>query len=326
MSGCNDIKTLMERFYEDKTPTLLWHYTDCNGLLGVIRKQALTFRFTRSDCLNDISEGKDIEKYYSIVCESLLKDNRISKSFYNAIKDIKPTGDRFFVYPSPSETGNDSGKKMAITSASYGKCETYICCFSIAQDSLEMWRYYSQKDGYALGILTLGFENLHGEPFEDFNEDRLYDYVRFAKVMYGEQEKKDQLKKIILECYNHVASGEMETSSSARYITIGINQLQYIFKDSCFSNEQEYRLIYYRPIEKPKRMKQNLPEIKYRNKQGVVVPYVEINFSDRELKLSQLCISPFLKKTNAFDLSTEFLSKNGFKNCQVYQSDLPVRF
>ena len=43
----------------------LWHYTSADGLLGILRNEKsehgkLHFWFTRSDCLNDTSEGTHI--------------------------------------------------------------------------------------------------------------------------------------------------------------------------------------------------------------------------------------------------------------------------
>ena len=47
----------------------LWHYTSGNGLMGIIRNDTrehgkLHFWFTRSDCLNDPSEGTHIKDLY----------------------------------------------------------------------------------------------------------------------------------------------------------------------------------------------------------------------------------------------------------------------
>lgn len=269
-----DSKTerFMEHFYNDTTPVTLWHYTDCNGLVGIIEDKKLKLWFTRSDCLNDISEGKDIEKYYSTVCQDLLNQNMISQEFYNAIEGVKPTNDRLLVYPSPPKPSAVSKRKMSVTSISHSECETFICCFSSAENSLEMWRYYSQKDGYALGVLTQSFQNLRSKPFDEFCENSVYNCVRFDKVLYSEQDKKDKIRKLILGFNGYVNSGKMELEVCVKHIVRQLSWLQFVFKDECFCNEQEYRLTYFRPVVKPNGMKQNLPEIKYRNREGIVVP------------------------------------------------------
>ena len=71
---------LHTRFFE------LWHYTSADGLLGIIRNEPneigkLHFWFTRSDCLNDTSEGTHILLLFREVCSELIQKNIITQSF-----------------------------------------------------------------------------------------------------------------------------------------------------------------------------------------------------------------------------------------------------
>lgn len=60
----------------------LWHYTSADGLVGIIRDDPtehgrLHFWFTRSDCLNDTSEGTHIMDLYLQICDDLLRQGDI---------------------------------------------------------------------------------------------------------------------------------------------------------------------------------------------------------------------------------------------------------
>ena len=323
-----DSKTerFMELFYNDTTPNTLWHYTNCDGLLGIVNNRAFTLRFTRSDCLNDTSEGEEIKQCYDWVCDRLVKDSVISQEFYDAIKNIEPTKEKLLVYPSPSEENKTLKRKMSVTSISFDKCETDLCCFSGSRDSLDMWRYYTNNDGYSLGFQTLCFQNLVNKRFDEYTEGAQYNFVQFEPVLYDIIEKNKKLKNIVTEIYNEFKNKKYNLEMCVVLLKSKINEIQYQFKAECFKSEHEYRLIYYRPISKPKTMKLELPEIKYRNRNGLIAPYVDLTFRADELKLEQLYISPFLKGTAADEKAREYICTKGFDKCNVIQSNLPVRF
>jgi hypothetical protein len=85
----------------------LWHYTSADGLLGIVRNEQsehgkLHFWFTRSDCLNDTSEGTHILLLFRQVCSDLLQENTITQSFYDAIKNAEIPNHQFVNFPVPS--------------------------------------------------------------------------------------------------------------------------------------------------------------------------------------------------------------------------------
>ena len=71
--------------YEGK---IIYHYTSPDALLSILDKEMIVLRFTRADCLNDKTEGKDLEKYYKQACEELRQQCAVSDDVYQFISSI----------------------------------------------------------------------------------------------------------------------------------------------------------------------------------------------------------------------------------------------
>lgn len=281
----------------------LYHYTDCNGLEGILDKDGLKFWFSRSDCLNDTSELKYIEKLYKDACFELC-NNGISKEFYNLIKDLKPKREKMLL--DLSSNNLSSCKKL----------ETYICSFSLKEDSLDMWRYYSNgSKGCSLKI--------DGRICNELTkEQRLKQYIDKRKIIY---DKKEQMA-ILKECIEtgHKAYEYCKTKENIQSVLVLIQQVlntyQYIFKNECFSSENEFRFIF----NYPKNVEIDyLPEVKIRHSHDVDVPYIELYFNDF---LEEVMISPLVKDENVVERTLDFVRSRGFNNKIIKQSELPVRF
>ena len=81
-----------EEMYPYDIPDVIWHYTNLNALLGILGDsnvsrnpdKKMNFWFTRSDCLNDKSEGFEIQEIIKKASAELLKAGEIDDSFYKA--------------------------------------------------------------------------------------------------------------------------------------------------------------------------------------------------------------------------------------------------
>lgn len=88
-SNFSSFRELHNKHRFEELPMLfapLWHYTSGNGLMGIVRDDPseygkLHFWFTRSDCLNDSSEGSHILDLYRNVCKVLFEEEKISSTF-----------------------------------------------------------------------------------------------------------------------------------------------------------------------------------------------------------------------------------------------------
>lgn len=307
----------------------LWHYTSGNGLMGIIRNAPseigkLHFWFTRSDCLNDTSEGMHILDLYQSVSEELLEQGRISNTFYDYIKDLEISKHQFINFPVPPSEGYYHESVLDCV-----PCDAFICCFSLQEDSLDMWRYYSKGDGgYGLKCYPFLFDKYKDYEHSNYKQDAMFSMIRSYKVIYKNSEKEAILKEIVLDtfsAYQNSADTEAKKIENAQgFIRYALKIFQFQFKHECYASEQEYRFVFYRPYSKPETLKNELPQVKFRAQNGVVVPYIDIVVDKGTSYLEEVLISPYIESTFALDTTHEYLVECGF-SCTTRKSLLPVR-
>ncbi len=328
-------------YMEDVTPArddyeCLWHYTNLNGLLGILpepsKKKDVTFWFTRSDCLNDMSEGQDVIHWLNAVGNALYEQEQIDYTFYEATQNRVVPKRKLISYPYRDTTiPQEEYQEGAIVDIV--ECEAFLCCFSTAGDQLDMWRYYAKtEDGYALSFDTsIIFHDQEDYRFADKVDPSVqFSSIKRLDVLYDSDEKRIFLETLLLKAYE---SYQKETESKGpesalksvnMYLDYVIQENQYRFKHSCFRNENEYRFVAYRPVVKPKRMANDLAEVRYRSQNGALVPYVEIPGWSHALRKIQ--ISPYVKTDFAEDSLKNYLQSIGLGHIRVSRSELPVRF
>lgn len=309
--------------------TLLWHYTSVNGLTGIVRKDPkehgkLHFWFTRSDCLNDPSEGVHALDLFRGICDRLYEQNEIDQSFYEFVKDAKIPDAQLINFPIPPQDGFDHESVLDCV-----PCDAFICSFSLEPDSLDMWRYYSKGDGgYGLQCCPFVFDELKDYEYSDYEETRKFSMIRSYKVIYNSNEKEQILKAVILDtftAYQNSNEPENEKKIQARqFIQYALKVFQFQFKHECYATEQEYRFVFYRPRTKPEELKNELPDVRFRCQNGIVVPYIDVTIEKKYAYLGKVLISPFVEDPCAETTTRYYLEQCGFK-CDVKKSELPVR-
>lgn len=321
------------RKHEFSNPTFfhspLWHYTSGNGLAGIIRNKPeergkLHFWFTRSDCLNDTSEGNHILDLYRAVCDDLLHESTIDEHFYDLIKDIEISAQQLINYPVPSSDG--------ITHSSVfdsAPCHAFICCFSKKEDSLDMWRYYSKGDGgYGIKCAPFLFDHYKGFEYSEYNEKAIFSMMRAYEIIYANSEKVKILCEIVKDTFsayqNTADEDEQKIVNAQSFIRGTLKRLQFQFKHECYASEQEYRFVFYRPYSKPKELRNELPPVRYRMQNGVIVPYIDLVIENGVDYLDEILISPYINSDFALATTCEYLAECGC-SCNVRRSTLPVR-
>ncbi len=307
----------------------LWHYTSADGLVGIIRDNLndhgkLHFWFTRSDCLNDTSEGTHILVLFRQVCNDLLKQGNISQKFYDCIKSCEISYHQLISYPLP--LSEDGVHTSMLDSA---PCHAYVCSFSLKEDSLDMWRYYSKGNGgYGLKLNPFLFDSYKKYEYSEYDENALFVKICSYKVIYDDQEKIRLLNQIIIDTFTAYQNGNMaeseKESNSKYFIQFALKNFQFQFKHQCYASEEEYRFVVYRPYNKPKTLKNQLPVVKYRVQDGIVIPYIDLSVEDGGAYLSEVLISPYVKNQNALNTTEDYLNQCGFY-CKTKLSQLPVR-
>lgn len=307
----------------------IWHYTSVGGLTGIIKNEKkeygkLHFWFTRSDCLNDPSEGEHILKLFKKVCSDLLKEGTIKPSFYESIKCETISKNQTVIFPIPNEEENISASFITTV-----PCDAYICSFSFEEDSLDMWRYYSKGNGgYGLEFSQELFDELKQYAFSFFSNNATFSMIRSFKVIYEDETKENILRNIIKNTFdayeNSKLTKEQKDIQSKQFVEYALKIFQFQFKDKCYKSEKEFRFVFYRPLKKPENLKNELPDIKYREQNGIPVPYIEIPVPNDKNCLQSILISPFVDVKNSENVVSYYLSQCGF-TCKVTKSTLPVR-
>lgn len=307
----------------------LWHYTSADGLVGIIRDVPtehgrLHFWFTRSDCLNDTSEGTHIMDLFLQICDDLLNRGDISHEFYDSIKSCTISAHQLINYPLPmSEDGTHNSMLDC------APCHAYICSFSLKEDSLDMWRYYSKGNGgYGLKLNPFMFDSYKDYEYSDYDENAIFIKICSYKVIYDDREKIEKLNQIILDTFSAYQNENISKAAKAEnakyFIQFALKNFQFQFKHQCYASEQEYRFVVYLPYSKPASLKNELPTVKYRLQNGMVVPYIDLVVENGIDYLSDLLISPYIENKNVLATTHDYLSHCGF-SCKTRLSQLPVR-
>lgn len=298
----------------------VYHYTSPDGLLGIIKDKGVTLRFTRYDCVNDLSEGRDVIRCFTLACRVAVDTGCISQAFYDAIHDIELDVSAVMSF-NIDERLNFDGRVIDIREGYMPlQCEAFICCFSLGGDSLPMWNYYSKKgvsQGYNIGFdegmterenMLLGKEPVHME---------------MVSVIYNDDEKIGDVMQII-ETIFKISNGEPDFSRSRLLIKDELKKRMFRFKSPFFLHEQEVRLVLYLPVGfSDEFLLSDGLKIKYTSQNGYLVPYVDIVYK-KEL-LRRITVGPLLEK----DISIRTLEtiKSHYKyNYEIVTSNVPIRF
>ena len=285
--------------------TLINHYTSACGLLGILNNKKL--RFTEYEYLNDNTEGSYIfdflERYLQknkfnypqdFICALF---RQIDKPPYNEIYDIN--------------------------------CRYYfLCCFSSNSDSLPMWNYYTKTTSKAGYNIQFAYRNLYNAIFDLHASADEGLWFEGYKVMYSPEKQEEFLSKLLKYV---LKVWQQETDDFIIRVFLNyLNSVRFAFKHSAFEPEQELRFVikmddkFYRTVELAKNKKNKL--INFYERDGIVVPYIEVPFCKRDIKAIKL--SPLIKEESAIESVSLLLDKLGYnkRNIKIDNSDIPLRY
>ena len=307
-----------------------WHYTSADGLKGILTADAIRLWFTRSDCLNDASEGGEIFALYDQVRREWCGAHPEQAAFAEVLRGIDIPKERYLLFYDQDH----------LLDAQPMASDAYICSFSFAGDSLDMWRYYSKGiDGYALQFDPRLFREIN-DSYLASPADASICHLYLFPVIYDEAQKEQVLRdKIDLCCrlYQEIQAMDAEPAGYIRVVMHTLlNSLRYCFKHPCFASENEIRAVIHLPKEVARSVDGNIESVdgkepfvsgkmvlKHRG-EGGEIPYLELSLDGRDM-LQRVRLSPFIKRENAVPEAAAFLQAAGY-SVPVEQSDLPVRF
>lgn len=297
---------------------LIYHYTSAEGLMGILNKEQerINLWFTDYRYLNDISEGTELKRIFDEVCLSMKDDGEMSEEIFDSIKNIEFDDKRFFIYTDKEDNENVSHIKNSDT-------ETFVCCFCRNGDSLNMWRSYSNiNTGYAVGLYNFRMKSTTKKDVFTPSNDEIADFDWFD-IIYDDNEKREKIRtEISHELSNLKACNLLDKQNSTKALQYKLLQYKYCFKHSCFASEAEVRCVVSIPRDKDKFKDKNHYKIQYRNRNGMIVPYLIVPFPKEALH--SIVVAPTAPEMAEEGIQSYLMDFNA--KAKVIRSSLPIRF
>lgn len=280
----------------------LYHYTGAFALKSII--QTNSFWITKSEYLNDESEQVVIKKLLNIFFKNNNKMSRdvqkfISDSFDKYLKDYN----------------------------------YYILSFSESDDSLPLWNYYSENDGYNIGIEKDRLIELMEKYFKAIDKEN---QVTNTTVQYVEDGKSDKDEKIssrikeLLLPFTLFTANDLKDSLRIENIMEAVLELANIsfsLKYSAYSSELEERIVVI-----TKKDSELTSREEFRVFRGAFIPYIVFNKENSDdyiLPIKKVRLSPYQSLKMSQDSLLYMLNHNGFKDIvedDITKSIIPSRY
>lgn len=289
----------------DVTPLPLFHYTDCNGLLGIVRERQVWA--THYAHVNDAEEVVAGERIVDGVAERMLA------------KTVRNTPARWLLENFVKLHKFDGQCLTKITGV-------YVASFSDQGNQLSQWREYAAGGtGYSIGFRDFRLPN---DDSVDADLALLlmkceYDHENFAQTI--EQALSDVA--IGFEAYvnaygtdvNSLSAFTLQAVSIAlRRVTLQIPGL----KNRHFEEEREWRLVAI-----PMRGRAH-KIVQYRSGPNGIVPYLPIDLAEdgKLLKLEKVYVGPRQDVDAGVNAAIAFLSSRGYDGKRLVEhSRIPYR-
>lgn len=319
---------------------MLYHYTHPKVIMSIIREEGVILRFSRYDCLNDTSEGKEAVAIQQEACEALKAEyagNDVKLQLLERIAELRPDFRSIYV--------EDRGYHTV-------SAVPYICSFSRERDALTMWNYYTKGthyEGYNVGIEVEGlclevFDPDRQDPaehgsgpavclpggteseacFSDGNGCGCCDSGKpelkceWWSVVYDRQQQADTIRN---EIERILSSGSF---SENEYVAL-LNNWAIRFKNEIFRHEKEERLVCYVPEDAAHNDADLDDFIQFRVVNGCLVPYLDVLISDKSA-LKEIAIGPLIEDQLAVNTMELFLRLKGYSGVKLYTSKAPIRY
>lgn len=295
----------------------IYHYTSPEGLKGIFDNQVI--RFTNRLYLNDKSEGiyvfDVLSGHYDEIFPSAFLDDesknklvRIIDEFRNGFADIIPF-------------------------------KVYQASFSLNKDSLPLWNYYTKGagiDGYNIEFISNKLaDSIVSKLWA--KECGKHPYIFGHCVIYQVDKQVEMLRSFILELYTAIRSDngkktDCDTVSKQQFfnrfssILERILLIGTIFKSSCFTCEEEYRL-FINPFDEGTLWKFENEKVKrqFNYKNGLFIPYIDLPFEFDSI--NSITFSPTLSATDQHRSLKEYIRVKSRNNDFVFHdSTIPIRY
>ncbi len=295
-----DYKNIVREYY--KTPEILYHYTNVNGLIGIIESKKIWA--TDSRFLNDFSEiSYGVELVKDILDDAIKKEE--SGIILKFLKECKSF---------------DTNIK--------GLFEIYITCFCEDGNLLSQWRGYGDRgDGYSIGI--------------EIEKIKRFEY-QIGVVIYSKEEQKfimnsiiqyysNILKEMLRQIGEEHAEGLITTF--VQYCSFFLLKTICMFKHPSFEEEKEWRLVELKVNYRNELLEgmdvYYLDKIKFRSGNEYLIPYLEIDLatekSNNTIPIKKVIYGPSKQSELKKIALEQFMKKNNYLDIKIIDSDIPFR-
>lgn len=271
---------------------LLCHYTDLQGLLGIITDHDL--RLTHSLYLNDAEEM--VHGYKA--AEKVIGD---AKSAKNDPMWIDYLDQLAALLKKPLPQG------------------VYLCCFYQKDNLLSQWRSYGANGtGVSLSFEPQQFSFVTGPDSPHGGMMRLW------KVFYDPEQQVRILNSAINFAFEHPPPGKAAVEDIARQAADAIEFFIPTFKNPDFTEEGEWRLIFTPPPECPVKPR-------FRASRGMLIPYYSLKelsgsiTPNGRLPITGLCIGPSANKILNEQAVQMLLTQAEYSTVKTSASNTPYR-
>ena len=284
---------------------LIYHYTDVEGLKGIIEGNCLWA--SAAQFLNDSSEIEYGHKLVRAELDEWVRVNEGRTTFGAGV--LLMLWSRF----------STSTEKLPAA--------VYVACFCESGSLLSQWRTYGQAGGY-----SLGFEIEDSWPTISLTPRGSYWETRLQKVIYSVSAQKRRISSLLRKVYEamdeHPAPGTVEAAPLLMEVTDFVYELLLdeiaTFKNPAFEEEREWRLVIRRRWIDFGEDKSPDPAPKFRRSRGSLVPYLELCPGARTIPLKSIRFGPSLERKRVETPLGLLLSSCGFGPVNIEGSDVPV--
>ncbi|HTI03196.1 MAG TPA: DUF2971 domain-containing protein [Acidisoma sp.] len=283
--------------FQRNVPSELWHYTDANGLLGIIKSRAIWT--TQVSCLNDRSEHRLLNALTLSGIRNFAIENR---------------DDRLNTLLRVAEQG--------LGQADFDTAPHFVCSFTEAADDLGQWRGYGGgENGFAIGFWTIDLMAAASRRAQSGMLPLSYDKEIHANVVRN-----------IISCAQNLyidglTKPNIDPTRWAWELVTHFSERLDIFacliKDPAFSAEREHRLL-------TLLNEQDYTNLEFKPKRSLLSRHLPVSLAtprhDGRLPISRICIGPSASPRIS-QLSVEaLLRQQGYpSNVTVELSRVPYR-
>lgn len=275
---------------------LIYHYTGAEALRNIVLNQ--NFWITKSDYLNDTSE------------QEVIKDLILS----------------FF-----KENGHKMGKKIQAYILQnmdnyFNDYNHYILSFSKTDDSLPLWNYYADVEGYNIGFDKSEFIDTFNSYFQRIDSEVK---VVFIPVMYKEEKgrpDKAAIEKILLPLTLFTDEDLEPKIDTIEEVIVKLTNISFTIKHKAYKMEEEERLVVI-----CKKTSDITKREKFRVLKGSFIPYIIYNEESEvtfKIPIKEIKIGPY-HTLDVTEKSVIYLMNRKyewFTDEHVSRSEIPSRY